>query len=97
MKGYKIRSKNDGKFTEGGRYARNNFTERGKIWWSLKELLGFLKYYIRDEKKFGHHKNFPNKNIPIIPDDWEIVEYDFIEVSTIKLVQEFAEENKLLP
>ncbi len=95
MKGYKIRSKKDGKFTEGGRYARNNFTERGKIWWSLKELLGFLKYYIRDEKKFGYDKN--NSSVPIIPDDWEIVEYEFVELSTIKLVKEFAEENKLLP
>lgn len=96
MKGYKIRSKKNGKFTEGGRYAKNNFTEEGgKIWWSLKELLGFLKYYIRDEKKFGEDKN--NGVVPIIPDDWEIVEYDFIEASIIKSVKEFAEENKLLP
>lgn len=49
MKVYKIRNKNTGLYTEGGRYANNSWNENGKIWFSLKNLLNFFKFYIKDQ------------------------------------------------
>lgn len=49
MKVYKIRDKDTGLYTEGGRYATANFNENGKIWNSLGSLLKFIKYFMNDQ------------------------------------------------
>lgn len=50
MKIYKIRDKNIGLYTMGGRYATSSFNKNGKIWFSIKTVNAFLKYFARDQK-----------------------------------------------
>lgn len=48
---YKIRDKTTGLYTNGGRYALSRFNNHGKVWFSLKEVLAFLRYFLNDQKK----------------------------------------------
>lgn len=96
MKAYKIRDKKTGQFTEGGRYAAGSFGERGKVWWSLKEVLAFLKYYLRDQQAYREEEKKYNRKVklgPIFPPTWEIVEFEMQETST-KSVEDFLKESK---
>lgn len=67
MKIYKIRDKNTRLYTSGGRYAESNFGKNGKDWFSEKDIIAFLQFFIRDNKvREKEEINLYNQNLALM-------------------------------
>ena len=96
MNFYRLRNKETGEFSIGGRYFTST-NKKGKLWFDKKTLVRGLKYSVNDEKgycKAGKYwaagkemedleERFHKAETLSLFDSWEVVEYEVTEINTI--------------
>jgi hypothetical protein len=88
---FKIRNKETGEFSKGGRWGYGIWTKGGKTWTNIGHVKSHLRQFVNDYQ--NNHERYPYHNAEIV--EVEIDYNDCFSYEVNILVEEMSDEDKV--